>query len=306
MAKKTSNWFSHDCDATNDKKIVMLIAEYGYEGYGYWWRILEILRKENNYKYCLSDAIGYLFLAKELMCPVERVKQFIDDCVNKFLLLKTNGKYIWNVSLMERMEHMDAKKEILSERGKKGGKAGAVVRGKKEQQVEALGTTSEQQVEEMEAKESKPNETKPNDSNQTKVNSVGSSSSPVVLGDKVLPERSNIYPMMYAAIQDVSFTSSYFDSNQVKDLAQLRAWLEAFNKWLSYRGETVKTEADYRTHFKNWFLKQDRTLNPARYDPIPRAIPIPAQKTVAQILAAQHKSDEELLKLLEHRRDKTA
>lgn len=47
MAKKTSNWFSHDCDATNDKKIVMLIAEYGYEGYGYWWRILEILRKEN-------------------------------------------------------------------------------------------------------------------------------------------------------------------------------------------------------------------------------------------------------------------
>ena len=36
-------YFSHDNNARNDEKILMLRAEHGWEGYGIYWALLEMM-----------------------------------------------------------------------------------------------------------------------------------------------------------------------------------------------------------------------------------------------------------------------
>ena len=43
---------------------------------------------------------------------------------------------------------------------------------------------------------------------------------------------------------------------------QLYKWLINFNQWLKYQAITAKTERDYRTHFGNWFSKQENKKSP--------------------------------------------
>jgi hypothetical protein len=90
-----------------------------------------------------------------------------------------------------------------------------------------------------------------------------------------------------ALADEFHFTALYVAQKQVPDAHTLRQWLDAFHRWLRYCGEHVKNEKDYRTHFKNWFAKQDKKMPPARYDPVPRAINLPAAKTAQELLAEQ-------------------
>lgn len=39
----TSYYFSHNVNARNDEKIMALRAEFGYEGYGLFWCLLEMM-----------------------------------------------------------------------------------------------------------------------------------------------------------------------------------------------------------------------------------------------------------------------
>ena len=36
-------WFKHETDATHSEKLALLVAEFGFEGYGRYWRIMEIV-----------------------------------------------------------------------------------------------------------------------------------------------------------------------------------------------------------------------------------------------------------------------
>lgn len=140
MAKKESQWFSHDCDAADDPKLVALIAQYGMAGYGQWWRLVETLRKarSDGYKLKTNTKFAYAALAKTLMCSVDEVKDYIYNCIEEFELLKTDGEYIWSDSLIDRMAPMDEKKQSLSERGRKGAE---VTNAKKSAQASAQATT---------------------------------------------------------------------------------------------------------------------------------------------------------------------
>lgn len=121
--KKDSHWFTHDSNATSDQKIIALIAHYGYEGYGRWWRILELLRDQAGYHYDITPKFAYASLADALKMKTPDAVQFIDNCVNEFNLLKRDDNYIWSDSLIERMSRWDKKKNILAERGRLGAEA---------------------------------------------------------------------------------------------------------------------------------------------------------------------------------------
>jgi Domain of unknown function (DUF4373) len=121
MAKKdNSYWFTHDCDASSDPKIVALIKKYDMAGYGRWWCILEVLRKSEGYKYDISSKFGYSSLAHIIQLSVEQCRAFIDDCINEFDLLISDDSFIWSNGLLTRMEIWDKKREVLSERGRRG------------------------------------------------------------------------------------------------------------------------------------------------------------------------------------------
>tara|TARA_R100000781_G_scaffold93876_1_gene58357 strand:- start:19 stop:771 length:753 start_codon:yes stop_codon:yes gene_type:complete len=71
--KKT--YFNHDSNARNDIRIIKLRAILGYEGYGLFWAVLELLFSEEN-KLCIED---YNSLAFGLQCDPKILKQVIED-----------------------------------------------------------------------------------------------------------------------------------------------------------------------------------------------------------------------------------
>ena len=71
--KKT--YFNHDSTARNDYRIIKLRATFGYEGYGVFWAVLELLFAEEN-KICINQ---YDILAYGLQCDSKILKQVIED-----------------------------------------------------------------------------------------------------------------------------------------------------------------------------------------------------------------------------------
>ena len=71
--KKT--YFNHDSNARNDYRIIKLRSKLGYEGYGIFWSLLEMLFIEEN-KICIED---YDALAFGLQCDANKLKKVIED-----------------------------------------------------------------------------------------------------------------------------------------------------------------------------------------------------------------------------------
>ncbi|HEX2866527.1 MAG TPA: DUF4373 domain-containing protein [Ignavibacteriales bacterium] len=118
--KKDAYFFTHDSNARRDPKIIALRGAYGSEGYAWFWMIVEILREQNGYKYNIGSKFGISSLASELQCDVNRLREFINDCINEFNLFESDGQYFWSNSLAERMDTWENIKEKRSKAGKKG------------------------------------------------------------------------------------------------------------------------------------------------------------------------------------------
>lgn len=71
--KKT--YFNHDSVARLDIRVIKLRSKLGYEGYGVFWAVLELLFTEEN-KLCIDD---YDSLAFGLQCDSDILKQVIED-----------------------------------------------------------------------------------------------------------------------------------------------------------------------------------------------------------------------------------
>lgn len=57
---KEAYYFSHDSNARNDKKILKLRSKLGFEGYGIFWALIEMLRDEDDYRLNLDyETISY-------------------------------------------------------------------------------------------------------------------------------------------------------------------------------------------------------------------------------------------------------
>ena len=114
------DWFKHDINARHDVKIVAMREKYGIAGYGAWWMLVEILRETEGYKLPIREIP---LLRYSLGFP--EVEAFIDDCINVYYLLESDGEFVWSKSLMKRME---AYEELVAQRtaaGRLGGVAKA-------------------------------------------------------------------------------------------------------------------------------------------------------------------------------------
>src|SRR5690606_22988849 len=54
MKKKDAYYFSHDSNAQDDPKCMLLIDQMGMEGYGIFWALIERLRNEKDYQLPIS------------------------------------------------------------------------------------------------------------------------------------------------------------------------------------------------------------------------------------------------------------
>ena len=125
MGKSNTCYFSHDANALTDIKISAMRSDYGLEGYGLYWAIIEKLRNEDTYKLPLEKNT-YRAIKIETGTTID-VEKFIKDCIEEFKetdngngLFNTNGKYFWSESLLKRMtkmEEVSAKRKKAGQRG---------------------------------------------------------------------------------------------------------------------------------------------------------------------------------------------
>lgn len=276
MNKKESYWFAHDSNARSDAKIIAMMQQYGMEGYGRWWVLLERLRKEQNYKYNINTKFAYNVLAQELCCSNEEAKKFIAACIEEYELLQTDGVSIWSTGLNARMEHLDRKRAMMSERGRKG----------------AAVTNAKRAI----AKQNKQGD---KSAKQTKEQPSAPSVGAVVIsleGKEVSAAKEQLLEKLKqnALADERRFVYPYCAGGLEKE--ELTAWLGAFNRHLAFVGDIVKTEKDYRTHFAAWFKFRDvANQRPEDYSPVPKnvatkVVPVAKfMKTPAQLAAERQR-----------------
>jgi hypothetical protein len=107
--KKT--YFTHDSNARNDIRVIKLRAKLGYEGYGLFWAILELLFSEEN-KLCIED---YDSLAYGLQCDPTILKQVIEN----FDLFVIEGDCFYSKRLYKHIEDINLKSKKAKESVKK-------------------------------------------------------------------------------------------------------------------------------------------------------------------------------------------
>jgi hypothetical protein len=120
--KKNACYFSHDSNAQNDIKIIAMRADYGWAGYGWFWAIIELLREEEDNKMKMKSYI-FSSLATKFGIDIPDVKKYIDDLVNEYELLESDGEFFWSDSLNNRMDMMKEKSDKAAESGRKSGEA---------------------------------------------------------------------------------------------------------------------------------------------------------------------------------------
>lgn len=124
MASKDVYYFSHDANALSDPKILGMRCDYGLEGYGLYWAILEMLRNESTYKLPLNKNT-YRAIKMQTGTTID-VEKYLQDCINEYTdsesengLFNTDNKSFWSASLLRRMEKYEILKEKRSQAGKK-------------------------------------------------------------------------------------------------------------------------------------------------------------------------------------------
>ena len=111
-------YFSHDCNARNDEKILAMRSVYGLEGYAMYFMTVEILREQNEYKLEITKYI-WNTLAMQMHTDVQKVKDFINDCVDEFHLFVIENNFLYSESLIKRMNLFKEISEIRSKAAKK-------------------------------------------------------------------------------------------------------------------------------------------------------------------------------------------
>lgn len=113
-------YFSHDADARNDVKCLALRAKHGYEGYGIFWAIIEVLRVQPNYAW---DADAMHLLCMCIACDMQMLTQVFETCIQCGLLTYINADsgatLVTSPSLHRRMEVMEEISEKRREAAKK-------------------------------------------------------------------------------------------------------------------------------------------------------------------------------------------
>lgn len=158
MAKETY-YFSHDSNALTDTKILNMRADYGLEGYGLYWAIIEMMRNEDEYKLDLNK--NTYRAIKTLTNTTIDIEKFIKDCIEDYELFKQEDERFYSNSLLKRMEQKDRKSVIAREKAEKRWSSNAKV-------MQQQCSSNANKVKENKEKENKENKNKTNENKENR------------------------------------------------------------------------------------------------------------------------------------------
>lgn len=107
--KKDAYYFSHDANATNDPKIMVMIAQWGLEAYGIFWVLIEHLREQPGFK-------SHLLILKALALRHSSSEEKFKHVVFDFGLFEImQDTFFYSKSLIDRMKPLEDKREKMKE-----------------------------------------------------------------------------------------------------------------------------------------------------------------------------------------------
>ena len=119
MTGKANNggcYFSHDANASRDKRMVNLRRKHGWAACGIFWAIIECLRETKTFTMPLELVEDMLY---DLRIDDENGRE-VFEAFFEVGLLKRDGEKMWSESLLQRMGKMLDVSEKRSEAGRKG------------------------------------------------------------------------------------------------------------------------------------------------------------------------------------------
>jgi hypothetical protein len=116
--KNNADYFSHDNDARNHRKIKALRGKFGVTGYGFWFMLLEFLTYSDYNQFEFTDSEVEL-MAGDFGVSATEIHDMLSYCIKLEMLTLENG-IIRSKSLDERLECVykkrGTKKEFLQQK----------------------------------------------------------------------------------------------------------------------------------------------------------------------------------------------
>lgn len=151
MAKDTY-YFSHDVNASNDPKIIVMKELCGVISYAWWWILIEQLAAQEEYKLPMDKitftGLGIAFGMKQneaiassneaKLSTVKQAEAYVNLLINECELLETDGEYFWSPSLLRRNLLRKKKQEELSKKRSEAGRLGGLKSGKARSKTKQL------------------------------------------------------------------------------------------------------------------------------------------------------------------------
>ena len=108
--KKETFYFSHDYTARSDDKIKNLIYDFGYEGYGIYWSLIEELYQNAN-----ALQTNYKRIAFDMRVDEKTIKSIIEN----FDLFIVENEYFGSLSVQRRLDMRNEKSNKARESAQK-------------------------------------------------------------------------------------------------------------------------------------------------------------------------------------------
>ena len=143
MAKDTY-YFSHDVNASNDPKIIVMKELCGVIAYAWWWILIEQLATQEEYKLPMDKitftGLGIAFGMKQNEAnassneakgsTAKQAEAYVNLLINECELLETDGEYFWSPSLIRRNLLRKKKRDEISQKRSEAGRLGGLKSGK--------------------------------------------------------------------------------------------------------------------------------------------------------------------------------
>lgn len=117
-----TSWFPHDTDVITDLKISALLEDFGAEGYGIYWHIIELLHAEKNGKLPVGTLVPKA-VARNMKVDAERVKVIIDACLDEYGLFIESDDLFTAERVQRNIKARLESTQVRQEAGRKGGRA---------------------------------------------------------------------------------------------------------------------------------------------------------------------------------------
>jgi hypothetical protein len=95
-----AEYFSHDYDTRSDERIIDLLSVHGWEGYGLYWAIVELLYQNDGFLQLFYKRIAFALRANE-----SNIKSIIED----FDLFVIDGDKFYSESVIRRLKQREEK-----------------------------------------------------------------------------------------------------------------------------------------------------------------------------------------------------